>query len=395
MTHSVSSHWVLPGRQTPWDTSAACFPEPGFAVAVSPSGERVAQMHEEATRSIRDRPQDRPPGWTPEWRDAVASGLSTLLAGKQLPGAWVPALGIPRFVHGQSQGICDLFGASVDRQSDGNYFVRPVAGDKAAIDRIRPRPLRESMYWGAVEWIRYARAATRGRFPFRNPVMCGPFDLANYLLGTTRLMEWVYTEPATVHGLLEKTSAVIIDMMRALRDAAGGTLHALHFSSMANLFDLCSECRSLVSAEMFEEYDAPYLRRIGEAVGPYAIHSCGSWERTVPLSVQDPNLKGMNGQVRENDLPELCRLSGGRVVLSIGPSTHLPERFTWPDRTRFLEYVLQASSPRQPIEIRILESEMELYTKLYGRTRGGRERAANPAAQTTTASRCSTTEMSV
>jgi hypothetical protein len=113
--------------------------------------------------------------------------------------------------HGQSQGICDLLGASVARQPGGNFFVHPVAGDTAAVDRIRPRPLRESMYWGAVEWIRHARHATQGQFPFRNPVMVGPFDL-------------------------------------------------------------CSECRSLVAAAMFEEFDAPYLRRIGQALGPYGIH---------------------------------------------------------------------------------------------------------------------------
>ncbi|MEK9137750.1 MAG: uroporphyrinogen decarboxylase family protein, partial [Bacteroidota bacterium] len=43
------------------------------------------------------------------------------------------------------------------------------------------------------------------------PVMTGPFDTVNYLLGTTTLMEWVYTEPLVVHGLLDKVTAVIIE----------------------------------------------------------------------------------------------------------------------------------------------------------------------------------------
>ena len=334
-------------------------------------------MREDAARLVDDEPRDMAPGWTPEWRKSLLHGAGVLIAAKQLPGAWVPALDVPRFVHGQSQGICDLFGVSVERQSDGNFFVHPLAADADAIGSIRPRPLEESMYWGAVEWLRYARRATRGRFEFRNPVMCGPFDLANYLLGTTRLMEWVYTEPATVHRLLGKTTAVIIGMVRACREAAGGILHPLHFGCVANLFDLCSECRSLVSAATFEEFDAPYLRRIGQALGPYAIHSCGSWERTVPISLRDPNLKGMNGQVRENDLRELCRLAEGRVVLSIGPSCCLDERFTWPDRASFLEHVLQAAPPTQPIEVTINESEMDLYAGLYRRAGGLCETAAD------------------
>jgi hypothetical protein len=322
-------------------------------------------VREEAVALVDDEPADHPGGWTPEWRESLVREVSCLLAGKQLPGPWVPALNVPRFVHGQSQGICDLFGASVERQPDGNFFVQPLAADAAAIDRIRPRAREESMYWGAVEWIRYARRVTRGRFEFRNPVMCGPLDLANYLLGTTRLMEWVYTEPATVHRLLDKTTGVIVDMFGAVKDAAAGNLHALHFGCIANLFDMCSECRSLVSAATFEEFDAPYLRRIGEAHGAYGIHSCGSWERTIEASLRDPNLKGMNGQVRENDLRELCKLADGRVVLSIGPSSDLDERYTWPDRAGFLEHVLQSVPPDQPVEIRIDEGEMDQYLGLY------------------------------
>lgn len=361
---------ALPGRLKPWDASVADGPEPGIAVAVEPAQERVARMRGEAEQAIFDDPPARPPGWTPEWGEALAAEVRAVLAGEQLPGAWVPAINIPRFVHGQSQGICDIFGAPVEKQPDGNCFVHPLSGIAADIGKIRPRSVMESMYWGAVEWTRYARRATQGRFQFRNPVMCGPLDTANYLLGTTRLMEWLYTEPDAVRGLLENITAIIIDMIRAVRDAAGGTLHALHFGCMSNLFDLCSECRSLVSAEMFAEYDAPYLARIGRELGPYAIHSCGSWERTVPVSLNDPNLKGMNGQVRENDLDELCRLAAGRVVLSIGPSINLHEKYTWPDQAGFFAYVLRATLPNQPLEIRISESEMPLYAGLYRKIRG-------------------------
>ncbi|MBI3946130.1 MAG: hypothetical protein HY321_09445 [Armatimonadetes bacterium] len=354
----------VPGRQTPWDATARGHPEPGMAVAVSPGAERVARLRDEALACAPDEPHARPPRWTPEWREALLQGIAALLARSQLPGAWVSALSVPRFVHAQSQGICDLFGARVEGRPDGNFYVHPLSDEPSAVDDARPGPLEQSVYWGAVRWVRYARAATRSRFAFRNPVMCGPFDLANYLLGTTRLMEWVYTNPATIHRLLEKTTAAVIGMVGALREAAGGALNPHHFGCLANAFDLCSECRSLVSARMFEEFEAPYLRRIGEALGPYAIHSCGSWERTIPASLRDPNLKGMHGQVRENDLRELCRLAGGRVLLAIGPSACLDERYTWPDRASFLAHVLETTPAWQALEVQISESEVELYRRL-------------------------------
>ncbi len=360
----------LPDDLVRWSAGGAAGPIANVAVTVRSSGERMAAAREEALGSIPDERRARPPGWTPKWREALLDGISRIVAGRQLPGAWVPALSVPRFVHGQSQGICDVFGAKVEAQPDGNYFVHPLPGAAQAVRRIRPQPVEMSRYWGAVQWIRYARTASRGRFPFRNPVMVGPLDMASYLLGATRLMEWIYTEPSATHALLQKTTDVIVGMYVSLKDAAGGVMHAAHFGCLSNAVDLCSECRSLVSADVFEEFDAPCLRRIGEALGPYAIHSCGSWERTIPCSLRDPNLKGMNGQVRENDLRKLCVLADGRVLLSIGPSANLPERFTWSDRESFFRYVLSTAPEHQPIEVSIHESEIEVFTRVYRDTRG-------------------------
>jgi hypothetical protein len=199
--------------------------------------------------------------------------------------------------------------------------------------------------------------------------MTGPFDTVNYLLGTTVLMEWVYTEPSTVHGLLDQVTNVIIAMMGALQKAAGGTLHGDALACMQNAFCLCSECRSLVSKEIYEEFEAPYLKRIGQQLGPYGIHSCGSWERTVPSALQDPNLRAMNGQVRENDLAELCVQARGDVMLSIAPSENLPERYTWPNTRSFLEYVLKTAPKEQPLELSINESDLDLWNELCANIR--------------------------
>ena len=355
-----------PEQHTGWDACEAGPLRGGIAVAVRPGGERVQHARENCVDLVPDEPESRPAGWSPEWREALLSQVAGLVAGRDLPGAWVPALGVPRSVHGQSQGICDLFGARVAPQPDGNYYVYPLPPDPAAVDAVRPRALETSMYWGAVEWVRYAYASTRGCFEFRNPVMTGPFDTANYLLGTTVLLEWVYTRPAVLHRLLDTITTVIVGMLRSLRDAAGSVLHGDALACMRNAFCLCSECRSLVSAEVHEAFEAPFLERIGGELGPYAIHSCGSWERTVPTALRDPRLRAMAGQVRENDLAELCRLADGKLVLSIGPSRDLDERYTWPDTRDFLQHVIHTVPPEQPVEIAIDESCLGLWRELRG-----------------------------
>ena len=274
-----------------------------IAVAVTPSADLLDASAEVAAGLITDEPDEKPAGWDARWREALSSEVRRIVAALSLPGDAFPAMTPPRFVHGQSQGICDLFGARPELQPDGNVFVHPLPPDPKIIDAVDLLPIEKSMYWGAVEWIRYARGCTRGLFGFRSPIMTGPFDTANYLLGTTTLLEWVYAEPETLHRLLVKITDVICAMLSALKNAAGGMLSSPHhFSCVRGGYDFASECRSLVSREIYETFEAPYLRRIGERHGPFAIHSCGSWERTVPSALADPNFRAMHGQIRENDL---------------------------------------------------------------------------------------------
>ncbi len=336
-----------------------------IAVSVSPSPEKVKRAKESIATLAWPEPVEKPAAWRPAWRDAVIDGVVGMAAGLETPGDQCLMLTPPRFVHSQTQGICDIFGARVEEQSDWNHYVYPLPSDPAFIDAVAPKPIEQSAYWGAVEWVRYARAMSGGMFEFRSPVMTGPFDTANYLLGTTTLLEWVYTEPETVQRLLDKITDVLIGMVGALHTAAGGRIYAPHHAGcVRGGYDFCSECRSLLSREIYEKFEAPALRRIGEARGPYAIHACGSWERTVPSALADANLRLMNGQIRENDLAQLCALAQGRVALSIGPSANLDERYTWVRREDFFTHILRTVPREQPFEIGIGEGELTEWNRL-------------------------------
>jgi hypothetical protein len=341
-----------------------------LAVHVVPGAERISRIKNDCRIDLDDAPH-RTQLWNEKWREALTDNLFAIAAQMELPGDTCPALDVPRFTHGQSQGFCDIFGARVERQPDDNYYVHPLPADPGLVREVAPRPPETSVYWGAVEYVRYARGATGGVLPFRNPVMVGPLDAANYLLGSTVLLEWLYAEPETVHHLLGVVTEATIRMMAAIQKAAGGALCGDILPCMRGGFCLCSEVRSLISAEMQEQFDAPYLRRIGEALGPYGIHSCGSWERTIPVALRDPNLRAMHGQVRENDLAELCREVDGRVALSIGRSINVHERFTWPDRESYYRHLLSTVPDGQPFETRLeSEADIPLWNRLHQEIRG-------------------------
>ena len=121
---------------------------------------------------------------------------------------------------------------------------------------------------------------------------------------------------------------------------------------------------------MYEEFEAPYLKRLGEKFGPYMIHSCGSWERTIPSALTDPNLRVMNGQIRENDLKRLCELSGGRKTLSINPSKDLSEKYTWTNIKDFYEFILKTVPETQPFETNIEEKDLPLWKELNYKIKG-------------------------
>jgi len=336
-----------------------------IAASITPTLQRVARLKDKYRLELNDR-LCRPASWTPEWLEYLTENLYGKAAQMQLPGDYCPCLDVPGFVHGESQGLCDLFGAKVEQLPDGHHHVYPLAPIPRAIENIAILPIKQSKYWRAVEYIQYARGATQGVLPFHNPVMTGPIDTANYLLGTTVLLEWLYTEPQAVHSLLEKITGVLIEMVKAIKQAAGGHLCSHHLNCVRGGFYFCSEVRSLISPEMYEQFEAPYLSRIGEALGPFSAHSCGNWEKTVPSILRDPNFRAMNGQIKENDLAALCRIADGKLTLSIGRSVYVHDRFMWPDVESYYRYILQTVPEGQPIEI-TLESEEDsgLWNQLY------------------------------
>ena len=101
---------------------------------------------------------------------------------------------MPRFVHGQSQGICDVFGAVPERQEDGNVYVHPLPPDPARVAGIEPRPIESSLCWGAVEWARYEINVNAIGPGYIATELTAPLqadaDFDKWVLGKTPLGRW-------------------------------------------------------------------------------------------------------------------------------------------------------------------------------------------------------------
>lgn len=98
--------------------------------------------------------------------------------------------------------------------------------------------------------------------------MIGPFSLAGRLMDVTEIMYACYDEPETVHAVLEKAAQFLIEYGRSFRDAG------------ADGIMMAEPLAGILSPDLMEEFSAPYVRRIVEALqdDTFALiyHNCGN-----------------------------------------------------------------------------------------------------------------------
>jgi hypothetical protein len=337
-------------RKQPFGRPALCF------FGALPDREAVRQELPPA-EDIKLRGQARRNAdWDRMIRDLVLN--LQVKANSVLQDDYYPAIDIPTVLYGQTQGVAELFGCKLIPQANEKnlYYPVPAVEDPRDLQHLTVKPVDRSFYGTSIEFARYAVEATDGQLSVRTPVMTGPLDTANYILGSMRLMTWIYDEPAALHQLLDRITDTIIDIIEKLKAATGGRICPEVDYCLDRGYGLCSEVRHLISAEAHAEFEAPYLRRISRACGLYAIHSCGTWERTIPALLADENLMLLNFQCREMDLPQVYSLTRGKVSISVKKSVDLDSRYTWENEQDFLAYAYSAIPEPIPVEIGIYDA---------------------------------------
>ncbi len=116
-----------------------------------------------------------------------------------------------------------------------------------------------------VEAIRKAVEMIQDRPVFAG--MIGPFSLAGRLMDVSEAMLHCYEEPEMVHTVLEKAILFSIDYCKAYKEAG------------ANGVVIAEPLAGLLSPELAEEFSAPYVRKIVDAVQDenfiVVYHNCG------------------------------------------------------------------------------------------------------------------------
>ena len=267
-----------------------------------------------------------------------------------------PSLVIPRERYGQSQGLAEIFGARlVEYEAQpGLYHPVPCVETAADVDKIKLKPIGECMFGGASLFARHVYEATGGELAVRSPIYTGPIDTANYLLGTTRLMEWIYDEPAALKKLLEMITGVLIEAVKAYQEAVCFKTAPELIVCADKGFMICSEVRHLISDEAYREFEAPYLKLMGESLGPFVIHSCGCVERSIRATAQDPNIYAADFQSRETDVAKALIETDYKFMLAIRMTSRIQE-YEWPDEESYYRYLMGVFERPAPIQASIYD----------------------------------------
>jgi len=202
----------------------------------------------------------------------------------------------------------EAMGAQLDFYEDRISHLRgPMIENPADLARLKvPDPARDGRFPYFLELCdRVAgvvkRTATMGLG------QSGPWNLANHLRGTERLLvDDVMDEPDFVHELMRFTTEVV----RTLGDAL---IAAGHVPSLGEATASCS----LISPKIYREFIKPYHKELCEyflAKGaPMSLHICGYIDPIIPDVLET----GVNfiSLDAPSSLPKLVELADGRIII--------------------------------------------------------------------------------
>jgi Uroporphyrinogen decarboxylase (URO-D) len=231
-------------------------------------------------------------------------------------------------------GIPSAFGCEVVWWENDLPAVRPVFAEGADEITALPMPtVRDGQLGRMLDYTRYFVEQTGGRYPIRMSDIQGPIDSAALILGHNNFLMAMYTNPKAVHYLLQQVTDLTIAFVRAQREIA----YSLGCEFIPSMFQPWmpdglgisvsnDEC-VMMSAQMHDEFNVPYLNQLSEAFGGIYLHSCGKWTHQFPSLAKVHNLRGHEFGASEATFEPVLEHFGGKIVLACRVGLHRDLKF--------------------------------------------------------------------
>ncbi|MBI2441749.1 MAG: hypothetical protein HYV35_10310 [Lentisphaerae bacterium] len=282
-----------------------------------------------------------------DWDAGIRMGLRNayLLGRTRYAYDSYPMLFINRDFYGHSQRLAEPFGTTTVVEGDGNAQAYPSIHSLADVWHLKPKPVKECHYLSqSLAVLRYFDESTEGRYHIPHYVTTGPTDTVNYATGSTLMLLGFYENPKAVHHLLRIATDIIIEHILDSKKIVGDRLVSDHTWLLDGCYAICSEIRSQFSAEHYEEFEAPYLKEIGAAIGPLHIHTSGSINQSLPATLKDKNIKHLKFWLKDSDLKQVVDLIGDRLSIDMFRNDDVPS-CSFGRRADFYRYIFATIKP--------------------------------------------------
>lgn len=150
-----------------------------------------------------------------------------------------------------------------------------------------------------LEMIEYFMDKTRGKIPVSFSDLQSPLNMLGYLLPVTDLFMEIYDDPQAVKDAAKLCSILLIDFMKEQKkligDALAGPGHGFASSRAFAGVGLSNDNSVMISEEDYTELFRESDELIGDTFGGLAYHSCGVWEKKIPMVKNYKNIHCADG----------------------------------------------------------------------------------------------------
>jgi len=150
-----------------------------------------------------------------------------------------------------------------------------------------------------LDMIEYFLDNTKGKLPMSLSDVQSPLNIASYLVNFNTLFLDMYDDP---EGYM-KLQSIITDLLiefnkkqaQIIGDALAAPGHGFASSREFSGIGLSDDNSIMISNSMYEEYQVPYMEKIGHEFQGTAFHSCGNWSKKIPSIKKIRNLTMVDG----------------------------------------------------------------------------------------------------
>lgn len=283
---------------------------------------KSALFSTEGTDTVRDRLQN-PDKFLRAQIEEIEGQLS--FRGDYVP-ALCPALGVV--------GIPSAFGCEVMWWENDFPAVRPALGsDPGQVYETRKPQVTDGELGRVLRYTEHFIEQTHRQYPLRMADIQGPLDTATLIYGHSNFLAALITNPDEAHHLLRLITDFTIGFVKKQRDIVRNTgvefIPSLFQPWMPDGWGVSvsnDEC-VMISAELHDKFNVPYLNMLSEEFGGIYIHSCGNWLHQFSSFEKVINLRGLEFGASEVPYEPVLQRFGGKVVLACRVGLHRDVRF--------------------------------------------------------------------